>query len=179
VGERSRETPSAADLDAGRLRIAVVVSRYNLEITKGLLRGALQVLEERRASDPQVVWVPGAIEIPVVVRRLAASGEVDAVVALGCVIKGETAHFEHVATQCASGLMRVSLDTGIPCAFGVLTTFDVEQARARSGDRDNKGAEAAETAIETANLVRRLGGEEARDGGAPPAPSYGGLRPQL
>jgi 6,7-dimethyl-8-ribityllumazine synthase len=156
MGERSQEKPAEEDLDASDLRVAVVVSRYNLDVSKRLLRSALQVLEERGADDPQVVWVPGAMEIPLAALTLAESGSVDAIVALGCVINGETAHFQYVAGGCAEGLMHVNLDTGVPCSFGVLTTFDREQALARSGPKNNKGAEAAETAIEMANLVRRL-----------------------
>jgi 6,7-dimethyl-8-ribityllumazine synthase len=161
MGERSSEKPRDEDLDASDLRVAVVVSRYNVDISKRLLRGALTALEERGAEDPEVVWVPGAIEIPLAALTLAESGSVDAIVALGCVINGETAHFQYVADQCAAGVMHVNLDTGVPCAFGVLTTYDRDQALARSGPRNNKGAEAAEAAIEMANLVRRLQDREA------------------
>lgn len=167
MGERSSERPSPEDLDASDLRIGVVVSRYNLDIARRLLRGALETLHEHGAHDPQVVWVPGAMELPLAALTLAESGEVDAIVALGCVINGETAHFQYVAGECASGIMHVNLDTGVPCSFGVLTTYDREQALARSGPKNNKGAEAAETAIEMANLVRRLQGER------PPAPERG------
>lgn len=161
MGERSHEKPAEQDLDASDLRVAVVVSRYNVDISKRLLRGALEVLEQRGAAEPQVVWVPGALELPVAALTLAESGQADAIVALGCVINGETAHFQYVASGCAEGIMHVNLDTGVPCSFGVLTTYDREQALARSGPRNNKGAEAAETAIEMANLVRRLqGGDE-------------------
>lgn len=156
MGERSEEKPRAEDLDASDLRIAVVISRYNLEISKRLLRGAMEALDEHGAMDPDVVWVPGAVEIPLVAMTLAESGQVDAVVALGCVINGETAHFQYVCDQVSSGVQHVNLDTGVPCSFGVLTAFDRDQALARSGPRNNKGAEAAETAIEMANLLRRL-----------------------
>ena len=156
MGERSGERPRAEDLDASDLRVAVVVSRYNIDISKRLLRGALQVLDERGAPDPQVVWVPGAVEIPLAALTLAESGEVDSIVAIGCVINGETAHFQYVCDQVSTGVQHVNLDTGVPCAYGVLTTFDRDQALARSGPNNNRGAEAAETAIEMANLVRRL-----------------------
>jgi len=156
MGERSEEKPRAEDLDASDLRIAVVISRYNLEISKRLLRGAMEALDAHGAMDPDVVWVPGAVEIPLVAMTLAESGQVDAVVALGCVINGETAHFQYVCDQVSSGIQHVNLDTGVPCSFGVLTAFDRDQALARSGPRNNKGAEAAETAIEMANLLRRL-----------------------
>ena len=161
MGERSAEKPAEEDLDAHDLRVAVVVSRYNGDISKRLLRGALDMLERRGAADPQVVWVPGALELPLAALTLAESGQADAIVALGCVINGETAHFQYVASGCAEGIMHVSLDTGVPCSFGVLTTYDREQALARSGPRNNKGAEAAETAIEMANVVRRLQGGDA------------------
>src|SRR5262245_9204596 len=156
MGERSHEKPRPEDLEADELRIAVVVSRYNLDISRRLLRGALEALEEHGAPDPEVIWVPGAVEIPLVALTLAESGEVDAIVALGCIINGETAHFQYVCEQVSSGVQHVNLDTGVPCSFGVLTAFDRDQALARSGPRNNKGAEAAETAIEMANLVRRL-----------------------
>ena len=160
MGERSHEKVDDEDLDASELRIGVVVSRYNVDVTKRLLKGALEVLEERGAEDPQVVWVPGAVELPLAAMTLAESGQVDGLVALGCVINGETAHFQFVASACTEGIMHVNLDTGVPCSFGVLTTFDRDQALARSGPKNNKGAEAAETAIEMANLVRRLQGSE-------------------
>ena len=163
MGERSHEQPLAEDLDAADLRVALVASRYNLDITKRLVRGALQALEEHGAQDPEVVWVPGAVEIPLAALTLAESGSVDAVVALGCVINGETAHFQYVCEQVSAGVQHVNLDTGVPCAFGVLTTLDREQALARSGPRNNKGAEAAETAIEMANLIRRLQDREDRE----------------
>lgn len=156
MGERSHERPRPEDLDATDLRLAVVVSRYNLDMSKRLLRGALEALRERGAPDPEVVWVPGACEIPLAALTLAESGAVDAIVALGCVINGETAHFQYVCDQVSSGVQHVNLDTGVPCTFGVLTTFDRDQALARSGPKNNKGAEAAESAIEMANLVRRL-----------------------
>lgn len=156
MGERSGEKPAPEDLDATDLRIAVVVSRFNLDISKRLLRGAMQALEQHGAPDPQVVWVPGAVEIPLAALTLAESGAVDAIVALGCVINGETAHFQYVCEQVSSGVQHVNLDTGVPCSYGVLTTMDRDQALARSGPTRNNGAEAAETAIEMANLVRRL-----------------------
>ncbi len=161
MGERSHDRPRPEDLDAADLRVAVIVSRYNLDISKRLLRGALEALELHGANDPDVIWVPGAVEIPLVALTLAESGAVDAIVALGCVINGETAHFQYVCEQVSAGVQHVNLDTGVPCSFGVLTTFDRDQALARSGPRQNKGAEAAETAIEMANLVRRLQDREA------------------
>jgi 6,7-dimethyl-8-ribityllumazine synthase len=164
MGERSHEKPRDDDLDASDLRVAVVVARYNIDITKRLLRGALESLREHGAEDPEVVWVPGCVEVPLAALTLAESGSVDAIVTLGCVINGETAHFQYVCEQVSAGVQHVNLDTGVPCSFGVLTTFDRDQALARSGPRNNKGAEAAETAIEMANIVRRLGEREEQGG---------------
>lgn len=154
MGERGAKP----DLTGGDLRIAVVVSRFNEEISRRLLRGALAALEEHGVQDPDVLWVPGALELPVTVLALAEKGNHDAIVCLGCVIRGETYHFEIVAGQAAAGIMQVQLDTGVPVAFGVLTTEDKEQALARSGPKNNKGAEAAEVAIEMANLMREVQG---------------------
>ena len=152
MGERGQ----SGSHDASGLRVAVAVARYNQDISEGLLEGALAALERMGCAGERltVCWVPGAVELPLAAQRLARAN--DAVVCLGCVIKGETAHFEHVATQCAAGLQRVALDSGTPVAFGVLTTHDRAQALARSGGEGNKGAEAAETAVEMANLLREL-----------------------
>jgi 6,7-dimethyl-8-ribityllumazine synthase len=107
-----------------------------------------------------VVWVPGAFEIPLVAKRLAESGERDAVICVGAVIRGDTPHFDYVAGECAAGISRVALDSGIPVAFGVLTTDDRDQAFARAGGVEgNKGAEAAATAVEMVDLLRQLGKE--------------------
>ena len=160
MGERSHEKPNPEDLDGEDLRVAVVVSRYNVDVSRRLLKGALDALEQHGARDPEVVWVPGAVEIPLAALTLAESGSVDAIVALGCVIDGETAHFQYVCEQVSAGVQHVNLDTGVPCAFGVLTTMDKDQALARSGPKNNKGAEAAETALEMANLIRRLQGQD-------------------
>jgi 6,7-dimethyl-8-ribityllumazine synthase len=154
VGEKGA-TP---DLSGGELRIAVVVSRYNEDVSKRLLRGALEALEEHGVQEPDVFWVPGSLELPVTALSLAERGNHDAIVCLGCVIRGETYHFELVAGQAAAGVMQVQLDTGVPVTFGVLTTEDREQALARSGPKNNKGAEAAEAAIEMANLMREIQG---------------------
>src|ERR1019366_8248245 len=148
------EKGAKPDLTGGDLRIAVVVSRFNEEVSKRLLRGALAALEEHGVDDPDVLWVPGSLELPVTALALAERGNHDAIVCLGCVIRGETYHFELVAGQGAAGIMQVQLDTGVPVAFGVLTTDDKEQALARSGLKNNKGADAAEVAIEMANLMR-------------------------
>lgn len=152
------EKGATPDLRGSELRIAVVVARFNEDITKRLLRGALAALEEHGVQDPDVLWVPGSLELPVTALALAERGNHDAIVCLGCVIRGETYHFEVVAGQAAAGIMQVQLDTGVPVAFGVLTTEDKEQALARSGPKNNKGTEAAEVAIEMANLMREVQG---------------------
>jgi 6,7-dimethyl-8-ribityllumazine synthase len=156
VGEYS---DSGAALDGRGMRIAVVAGRFNDHVTKPLLEGALVKLEECGVAPDAVGvhWVPGAFEVPLVARRLAGSGTVDAVVCLGAVIRGETAHFDYVAGPCAYGVARAALDTGIPVIFGVLTTDNVDQALDRAGGCEgNKGAEAAATAIEMVALLRTL-----------------------
>jgi 6,7-dimethyl-8-ribityllumazine synthase len=154
VGEKG----STPDLDGAEVTIAVVVARFNEDVTKRLLRGALEALREHGVEDPDVYWVPGSLELPVTALALAEKGSHDAVVCLGCVIRGETYHFEVVANQAAMGIMQVQLETGVPIAFGVLTTEDKDQALARSGPKNNKGAEAAEAAIEMVNLLRTIQG---------------------
>ena len=145
--------------DALDLRIGIVVGRFNETIGKRLLEGALDCLVRHglRDEDITVVWVPGAFEIPLAAHRLAASGEVDALVTLGAVIRGETAHFDYVCAHAANGVGRASVDTGIPITFGVLTTNDSDQARERSGGKaGNKGFEAALAALEMASLMSAL-----------------------
>jgi 6,7-dimethyl-8-ribityllumazine synthase len=146
-------------LRGGGLRVAVAAGRFNDLVTDRLVTGALDGLA-RHGVDPgsvTLVWVPGAFELPLAAQRLAASGEHDAVVCLGAVIRGATGHYEHVAGQCAAGLQRVQLDTGVPVVFGVLTTDTLEQALDRAGGKlGNKGFEAAATAIEMADLLRQL-----------------------
>lgn len=146
-------------LDGRRLRIAIVASRFNETISRRLVDGALHALKQHGVADDDVSlsWVPGAFEIPVVAQRLASSGEVDAVVAIGAVIRGETAHFEYVAGPAATGVASASLETGVPISFGVLTTETSEQAAERAGGKmGNKGYEAAVTAIEMTNLFASL-----------------------
>jgi 6,7-dimethyl-8-ribityllumazine synthase len=152
VGEKS----SKPQLDASALRLGVVVSRYNEDISRRLLKGAFDTLREAGGEPPEVHWVPGALEIPLTCLQLAESSRFDALLALGCVINGETAHFQFVAGECVRGVMQVQLDTGVPIAFGVLTTYDRDQALARSGQKNNKGSEAAETAVEMARKLREL-----------------------
>jgi 6,7-dimethyl-8-ribityllumazine synthase len=146
-----------AELDASGMRLAIVVGRFNDDITARLLEGARDAIARTGGSAPEVWWVPGAFEIPLVAKRLAASGTVDAVVCLGAVVRGGTPHFDYVAGACASGVAAAALDTGVPVAFGVLTTDDQAQALDRSGGTEgNKGSEAALTAIEMVGLLRGL-----------------------
>lgn len=141
------------------LRVCVVVSRWNSFVTGKLLSGAVAALQQSGLADEDitVAHVPGAFEVPTAARWAAESGRFDAVVCLGAVIRGETAHFEYVAGGAAEGIARVALDTGVPVIFGVLTVDTVEQALDRAGGKDgNKGEEAALAAIEMANLRRLL-----------------------
>ena len=141
------------------LRVALACSRFNDLITERLRAGARDSLVRHGVDEASITeaWVPGAFELPLVAGRLAASGEYDAVIALGAVIRGATGHYEFVAGQCAAGLQRVQLDTGVPVVFGVLTTDTLEQALERAGVKaGNKGYEAAMTAIEMVDLLRQL-----------------------
>jgi 6,7-dimethyl-8-ribityllumazine synthase len=147
------------DLLVRDLRIAIVAARFNETIVEGLVRGAVDALLRHGASEKQIelVRVPGAFDLPFAVRKVAASRRPDAIVALGAVIRGATPHFDYVAGQCAAGLARAAEDSGVPVAFGVLTTDTIEQAVERSGTKaGNKGADAALCAVEMANLLKRL-----------------------
>ncbi len=147
------------DLIARDLRFAIVAARFNDMIVDSLVRAAVDTLVRHGAAEKQIelIRVPGAFDLPLVVQKVAASKRCDAVVALGAVIRGATPHFDHVAGQCAAGLARASLETGVPVAFGVLTTDTIEQAIERAGTKaGNKGADAALCALELANLLRRL-----------------------
>ena len=149
------------DLVARDLRIAIVAAHFNDMIVDSLIRGAVDALLRHGASEKQIeiIRVPGAYDLPFIARRVAASKRCDAIVALGAVIRGATPHFDHVAGQCAAGLARAADDTGVPVAFGVLTTDTIEQAIERAGTKaGNKGADAALCALELANLLRRLEG---------------------
>jgi 6,7-dimethyl-8-ribityllumazine synthase len=145
--------------DAAESRFAIVVSRYNDSITKKLLDGAVQTLAGRGVADEAiaVAWVPGAWELPLAARRLAFSGEYAAVLCLGAVIRGETTHDEHINRAVSLALSRISLDSGVPVLFGVLTCNSLEQAIHRAGGNvGNKGVECAEAALEMAGLLRVL-----------------------
>ncbi len=149
------------NIAAPEARVAIVVSRFNSFINENLVDGALDVLKRQGlVPDDQItlVRVPGAVEIPLAVKKLAKSGKVDAVVALGCVIRGDTYHFELVANENSKGMAQVMLEYEIPVAFGVLTTDTVEQAIQRAGTKaGNKGAEAALSALEMINVLKNLG----------------------
>lgn len=150
------------NLDAKGLRFAIVVSRFNSFITERLISGALDALHRSGASDDNVelVRVPGSWEMPVTVSALLGQKRHDAIICLGAVIRGETPHFDYVAGEAAKGLAQVSLASGVPVAFGVLTTNTLDQAIDRAGAKGgNKGFEAAMTAIEMANLLREIRGQ--------------------
>jgi 6,7-dimethyl-8-ribityllumazine synthase len=147
------------DLLARDLRFAFVAARFNDFVVEPLIRGALDALKRHGASEKQIeiVRVPGAFDMPIVVRRLAMSKRYDALITLGAVVRGQTPHFDYVAGECASGIARIALESGVPIAFGVLTTDTMEQAVDRAGGKaGNKGADAALAAVEMANLLRRL-----------------------
>jgi 6,7-dimethyl-8-ribityllumazine synthase len=140
-------------------RFALVVSRFNSFITEKLLEGALDTLRRHGIAEDHltVVWAPGAFELPLVVKKLAESGKYDAVIALGCVIRGATAHFDYVAGEAAKGIGHVALNTGVPVLFGVLTTDSIEQAIERAGTKaGNKGVDVAMGALEMVSLLERL-----------------------
>jgi 6,7-dimethyl-8-ribityllumazine synthase len=164
VAQRDSAETSSPLLGGAGFRFALVVSRFNDRITDALRVSARAALIEAgvEAGDIDELAVPGAFELPQAARAIAARGQVDAVVCLGCVIRGETAHFEYISSAAALGVMQAALDTGVPVAFGVLTTDTLAQAEARAGDdRENKGREAAAAALEMANLFRRLGSHPA------------------
>jgi 6,7-dimethyl-8-ribityllumazine synthase len=147
---------------AARTRVAVVASRFNEFVVSGLVKGAIAAWVKHGGSEDDllIARVPGAFELPVVARQIARSGEYKAIVALGCVIRGDTAHFEYVAGECARGLQNVSLETGIPISFGVLTTETVEQALERAAPGgSNKGGEAMDVALEMTDLLAKLPSE--------------------
>lgn len=155
----SKLRPIEGTYDAGEARFSIVVSRWNSEITEGLLNGALAALERQGVADDkiQVLRVPGAFELPLAAQKAANTGRVDGIIALGCVIRGDTPHFEYVCGACTRGLGRVSLDSGLPLGFGLLTCDTLAQAQARAADnRDNKGEEAALTVLEMLSLLRQV-----------------------
>jgi 6,7-dimethyl-8-ribityllumazine synthase len=155
------------DLTAAGRRFGIVASRFNDFIVRPLLDGALDAIKRHggNLSSVDVVWVPGSYEIPLAARGLALSGRYDAVICLGAVIRGATAHFDYVAGGVASGISTVALEADLPVVFGVITTETIEQAIERAGTKaGNKGFEAAATAIEMASLMERIGEHSSRNG---------------
>ena len=159
VGNMNKTRTVQGDLAARDLRLAIVATRFNEFIVDSLVKSAVATLC-RHGADPSnltIIHVPGAFELPLAVSRVAASRRYDGVVALGAVIRGGTPHFEHVAGECTKGIAQVSLDTGKPIAFGVLTVDTIEQAVERSGTKaGNKGAEAAMSALEMVSVLGNL-----------------------
>ncbi len=154
--------PTAPNLDGSELSLALIAARFNEGVTSRLLDGTLDAVKRHGVRHHDVFWVPGSFELPIAAKRFAESGRYDAVVCLGAVIRHETDHYLHIATQAAAGIQRAALDSGVPCIFGVLTCDTEEQALARSGGaRGNKGFEAVESAIGMANLLRSLRADEA------------------
>ncbi len=148
-----------SDLMAKGKKFAIVISRFNEFISSKLLEGCLDTLTRHGASEnvQDVVWVPGSFEIPTIAAKMAKSKKYDAVICLGTVIRGATPHFEFVASEAAKGIAKVSLDSGTPCVFGIITADNLEQAIERAGTKDgNKGRDAALSAIEMANLYDKI-----------------------
>ena len=147
-------------LVSSNIKVGIVVARFNEFITSKLLSGAMDGLLRHnvKEEDIQVAWVPGAFEIPLIASKMAKSGRYDAVICLGAVIRGSTSHYDYVCAEVSKGIAAVSLETGIPVMFGVLTTENIEQAIERAGSKaGNKGSECAEGAIEMVNLIREMG----------------------
>lgn len=146
-------------LTAKNMKIAIVVARFNEFITSKLLSGCIDCLIRHEAADEDltVAWVPGAFEIPMAAKRLAESGKYDAVICLGAVIRGATPHFDYVCAEASKGIAQVSMQTGVPVAFGVLTTENIQQAVERAGTKaGNKGVDCAMTAMEMVNLFKEM-----------------------
>lgn len=146
-------------LTAKNMKIAIVVSRFNEFITSKLLSGCIDCLIRHEAADEDltVAWVPGAFEIPMAAKKLAESGKYDAVICLGAVIRGATPHFDYVCAEASKGIAQVSMQTGVPVAFGVLTTENIQQAVERAGTKaGNKGVDCAMTAMEMVNLFKEM-----------------------
>lgn len=146
-------------LTAKNMKIAIVVARFNEFITSKLLSGCIDCLIRHEADDEDltVVWVPGAFEIPMAAKKLAESGKYDAVICLGAVIRGATPHFDYVCAEASKGIAQVSMQTGVPVAFGVLTTENIQQAVERAGTKaGNKGVDCAMTAMEMVNLFKEM-----------------------
>ena len=147
------------NITAEGLRFAIVASRFNAFITSKLLEGALDILRRHGAAEDavDVVWVPGAFEIPLAAKKLATSGKYDAVICVGAVIRGATSHYDYVCSEVSKGVAQAGLSTGVPVIFGVVTTENIEQAVERAGTKaGNKGADGAMAAMEMANLLKKI-----------------------
>ena len=156
-------TERKGNLAGKGLRLAIVVSRFNSFITERLLSGALDALTRAGADEKkiEVVRVPGSFEIPVAAKTLAQSGRYDAIITLGCIIRGETQHFDYISAEVTRGIQLAAIETGVPISFGVLTTDNLEQAVDRAGAKSgNKGAEVALAAVEMANLLKKTRGKK-------------------
>lgn len=140
-------------IDGRKLKIAVVVSQFNSDITEKMLKGALRLLKKSKVKDIKVVRVPGSFEIPLACQKLAKTKNYDGLVALGCVIKGETDHFYYVASEASRGVMDIILKYNIPIGFGIITTNNLKQARDRSSGKHNKGTEAAQAVLEMIEIL--------------------------
>ncbi len=160
AGDHRGEGVPEAVLDGSGLRIAVVAARWNSHVTLRLLEGVRRGLAAAGVPEASITedWIPGAFELPLAAKTWAASGRVDAVICLGCVIRGETTHYESVAGECAAGIQRAQLETGVPIAFGALTVENLDQALARSEGPGghNVGEDGAKVAVEMATLVQRI-----------------------
>jgi 6,7-dimethyl-8-ribityllumazine synthase len=146
-------------IDGKKLRIGIVAARFNESVTRRLLKGALNGLKAHNMLEEKIpiVWVPGSLELGIVVREMALSGEYDGLIALGCVIRGKTTHYDVVVEQSSSALLKIPLETGIPVVLGVLTVENLQQALSRSADdRSNKGYYCSESVLEMANLTKTL-----------------------
>ena len=147
-------------LDATGLKFGIIAARFNEFITSKLVEGALDCLRRHNASEDEtdVVWVPGSFELPLTAKKMAGSGNYDAVICIGAVIRGATTHFDYVAGEAAKGVALVAMQTGVPVVFGVVTTETIEQAIERAGTKlPNRGFEAAATAIEMVNVLKQVG----------------------
>lgn len=146
-------------LSAQGLRFAIIVSRFNSLVTQRLLDGAMDALRRHGADENfiTIAWTPGSFELPLVAKKFAQTGKYDAVICLGCIIRGDTPHFEYVASETAKGIAQVMLETGVPTVFGVVTADTLEQALERAGAKaGNRGFDAAMTAMEMANLLKEI-----------------------
>jgi 6,7-dimethyl-8-ribityllumazine synthase len=159
MAENLKSDKTAVELDAAGLRFAIVVSRFNSLITERLLAGAMDALQRSGAAqeDVEVVYVPGAFELPLAAKKLASRGEYDGLIAIGCVIRGETSHYDYVCSETARGVQLAQMDTGVPIIFCVLTCETQEQAMARAGgEHGNKGFDSGLAAVEMARLAQKL-----------------------